>query len=382
MSLTLLQVSNKRELKEFIDFPNRLYENCANWVPALAADEYATLDPLKNAAFQHCRAVYFLARKDNRTVGRIAGIINDKANATWGENTVRFGWYDMEDDIRISKTLIQAVADWGRSQGMTTIKGPLGFSDMDKEGLLVDGFENLPSITTLYNHPYYGEHLEQLGFSKDVDWTQRIMKVPEEVSERTQQFAKTIEEKVGVRMLHPRSSSEVRKYGKGIFDLLNRSFHVLYEYSLLNDEQINAYIQQYLPFVHKDFVAIVLNQEDEVVGFAMTIPSLSKAMQKAKGRLFPFGFIHLLKGLRQRKLAELLMIGIDPRYQNKGLNALIFNYLHSNYIKQKVQWMVTNPQLEHNFASQNLFSRFESSPYMRRRCYSAPLHELNLQGSR
>lgn len=376
MSITIHQVSRRRELKKFINFPNQLYKGCENWVPAMTIDELATLDPKKNAAFQHCRAIYFLAYKGRKIVGRIAGIINDKANASWGENTVRFGWYDVMDELAVSKALIQAVADWGSAQGMTVIKGPLGFSDMDKEGLLVEGFENLPSITTLYNYPYYGTHLEQLGFRKDVDWTQRIMKVPEEVSERTQQFAKTIEEKVGVRMLHPSSSSEVRKYGKGVFDLLNRSFQVLYEYSLLNDEQIQAYIDQYMPFMNKDFVAIVLNHEDEVVGFALTIPSLSKAMQKANGKLFPFGFIHLLKGLRQRKLAELLMIGIDPRYQNKGLNALIFEHLHTNFIRQNVEWMVTNPQLETNHPSLNLFSRFDAQPYMRRRCYTAPLSEL------
>ncbi|MBO7278566.1 MAG: N-acetyltransferase [Bacteroidales bacterium] len=376
MSITIHQVSRRRELKKFINFPNQLYKGCENWVPAMTIDELATLDPKKNAAFQHCRAIYFLAYKGQKIVGRIAGIINDKANASWGENTVRFGWYDVTDDLAVSKALIQAVADWGSAQGMTVIKGPLGFSDMDKEGLLVEGFENLPSITTLYNYPYYGTHLEQLGFCKDVDWTQRIMKVPDTVSERTQRFAKTIGELAQVRMLKPNSTREVKKYGKGVFDLLNRSFQVLYEYSLLNDEQIQAYINQYMPFMNKDFVAIVLNHEDEVVGFALTIPSLSKAMQKAKGKLFPFGFIHLLKGLRQRKLAELLMIGIDPRYQNKGLNALIFEHLHTNFIRQNVEWMVTNPQLETNHPSLNLFSRFDAQPYMRRRCYTAPLSKL------
>ena len=376
MSITIHQVSRRRELKKFINFPNQLYKGCENWVPAMTIDELATLDPKKNAAFQHCHAIYFLAYKGRKIVGRIAGIINDKANASWGENTVRFGWYDVMDDLAVSKALIQAVADWGSAQGMTVIKGPLGFSDMDKEGLLVEGFENLPSITTLYNYPYYGTHLEQLGFCKDVDWTQRIMKVPDTVSERTRKFAKTIGELAQVRMLKPNSTREVKKYGKGVFDLLNRSFQVLYEYSLLNDEQIQAYINQYMPFINKDFVAIVLNHEDEVVGFALTIPSLSKAMQKAKGKLFPFGFIHLLKGLRQRKLAELLMIGIDPRYQNKGLNALIFEHLHTNFIRQNVEWMVTNPQLETNHPSLNLFSRFDAQPYMRRRCYTAPLSKL------
>lgn len=373
MAVSIVEVAKRKDLKRFITFPEKLYRDHPLWVPAMISDEYATLDRFLNPAFRHCEARYFLAVRDGETVGRVAAIINRNANRDWNERTVRFGWIDFIDDNEVSGALLDAVRQWGREKGMTCIKGPLGFSDMDKEGLLVEGFENLPSITTIYNYPYYGEHLERHGLVKDIDWTQRIMDLPDEIPERMETFARIVGERYGVRVMEARKAKDFRERAHEMFQTLNDCFKVLYEFTHLNDAQIESYINQYFPFIHKDFICIVLDRDDRVAGFAITLPSLSLAMRKARGRLFPFGFYHLLRGLRNRELVELLMIGIRPEYQNKGLNALIFDHLHRNFIRHGVKRLVTNPQLETNHPSLSLFDSYEMKPYMRRRSYRGEL---------
>lgn len=370
--VTVSTVKTKKELESFIRFPEELYKNHPLWVPPLRMDERNTLK--KSApAFRHCDAEYFLAYKDGKIAGRVAAIINHVANTDWKEKVVRFGWIDFIDDYEVSAALIKAVVDWGKEREMEYIKGPLGFSDMDKEGLLVEGYENLPSITCIYNYPYYVTHLERMGFVKDADWVQDIIDIPDQLPEKLARFEAVVKERYGYKVMYPKRNSEYRKRGLEIFDVMNSSFTNLYEYSRLNDEQIKDYVNQYLPFVDRDLTCILLDEKDDVIGFAVTIPSLSKAFRKAGGKLFPFGFIHILRGLKGDGLLEALMIGVKPEHQGKGLNSIIFSHVFKGAKKYGMKKMVTNPRLETNSRVFRIFDYFNPQLYMRRRCYKANL---------
>ena len=376
MTVIIKEVSSKRELKDFIAFPEKLYKNCPNWVNALWMDEYQTLLKDKNPAFEFCDAWYFVALKGNQIVGRVAAIINHNANKDWNEKHMRFGWLDFIDDMEVSTALMGKVESLAREKGMTSVNGPFGFSDMDREGLLVSGFENLGSLTTLYNYPYYQEHLEKLNYIKDADWSQREFEVLENVPEKLRLYSDIVQRRYGVRILHPKSRGELKKYGMGIFEALNKSFVPLYGFTPLNAGQMKSYVNQYLPMIHPKMICIILDKADTVVAFAITMPNLSRALQKSKGKLFPFGFIHLLKALGKFELVDLLMIGIVPEYQNKGLNAIIFDHLNTNLVKLGTKRVIANPQLENNTAVKILFDYYPSRDYMLRRCF---IKELDLE---
>lgn len=371
MNVEIKKVEKNSELRKFITFPEKLYKNHPLWVPALLSDELNTLKKTKNPAFEFCEADYFLAYRGKEIVGRVAAIINHKANKDWNEVTVRFGWIDFIDDYEVSEALIDTVAKWGKAKGATRIKGPLGFSDMDKEGLMVDGFDKIQSITCIYNYPYYVVHLERLGFVKDIDWTQQILGVPE-LSPDTLRYAELIEKRYGFHIFKAKNNKELEAKGEEIFNVLNDAWNgsSLYEFTRLSEAQIKAYVKQYLPMVNKDFICLVMNKEEKVVGFSICVPSLSYAMRKAKGRLFPFGFIHLLKALRKNDLLEAYMIGTLPEYQGKGVAILIFKHIHENAIKYGMKKMITNPQMETNRKVQSLWDSYEHEHYVRRRSYT------------
>lgn len=371
MNVEIKKVEKNSELRKFITFPEKLYKNHPLWVPALLSDELNTLKKTKNPAFEFCEADYFLAYRGKEIVGRVAAIINHKANKDWNEVTVRFGWIDFIDDYEVSEALIDTVAEWGKAKGATRIKGPLGFSDMDKEGLMVDGFDKIQSITCIYNYPYYVVHLERLGFVKDIDWTQQILGVPE-LSPDTLRYAELIEKRYGFHIFKAKNNKELEAKGEEIFNVLNDAWKgsSLYEFTRLSEAQIKAYVKQYLPMVNKDFICLVMNKEEKVVGFSICVPSLSYAMRKAKGRLFPFGFIHLLKALRKNDLLEAYMIGTLPEYQGKGVAILIFKHIHENAIKYGMKKMITNPQMETNRKVQSLWDSYEHEHYVRRRSYT------------
>lgn len=311
----------------------------------------------------------FLQKKDGEIVGRVAAIINHNANRDWGENRMRFGWLDFIDDNDVSIALMGKVEELAKEMGFTDVNGPFGFTDLDREGLLVDGFDVMGSFTTLYNFPYYGEHLEALGYEKEADWHQKIFDVPKEVPVKLKQFAKIIKEKYKVRIIEKASKKELRHYAYGLFETLNKSFVPLYGFTPLSEKQMKLYVDQFLPLINIDLICLIVNEENKVVAFAVTMPSLSIAMRRAKGKLFPFGFIHILKALKNYETIDMLMIGIQPEYQNKGLNALIFEHLNSNYIKIGAKKVITNPQLEDNIAVMKLFEYYESTPLKSRRCY-------------
>lgn len=373
MAITITKVQSKRELCDFIHFPEQLYKGCENWVPALYSDEIQTLRKDKNPAFEYCDADYFLAYKDGILSGRVAAIINNKANTDWDCKVVRFGWLDFVEDQEVLDALMASVEKWGKERGCDTVKGPLGFTDMDKEGSLVEGYDKLSSFTCLYNYPYYDTLLKANGLEKDADWLQAVVNISPELPE-VLKYADLVEQRFGIRVYKPKSISELgKRYGKELFQTLNKAFSELYQFTTLTDRQIDAYVKSYISILNKDFVCVLLDKDDKAVGFAVCVPQLSKAIKKAKGRLFPFGFIHILKALRKNDCLEALLIGVVPEYQRMGASVLIFKYLHENAIKYGIKQMIMNPQLETNLKVQTMFDAYHPEPYTRRRAYSKKL---------
>lgn len=369
--IDIVPVNSRRLLRRFVDYPDRLYHNCPQWVPALRNDELDTFNPRKNGAYAFSESACFLAECDGQTVGRVAAIINHHADDTDG--VVRFGWLDFEDDTEVLRRLIDAVANWGRQRGRTVIKGPWGFTDMDKEGLLVEGFEHLSPFTCLYNHPYYDLRLQELGFVKDVDWTQRTMQVESELPSAFQ-YTSLIEERFGIHVVKARSTRQIgRHYGMALFHMYNEAFAPLAGFSPLTDQQVKTYLRTYVPILDKDFVAIAVDTNDQPVGFLACVPSLSQAIRRAHGRLTPWGLMHLFHALKHNDTLEALIIGVDPKYQNCGVPLLLFRYLHTNCLRRGIGRIVFNPQLEENHKVQNLFSIYNTEPYMRRRAYKRDL---------
>ena len=367
--LTILPVEGKRMLRQFINFPLALYKDCDKWVPAFEDDEYKSLGP-KNPSLAFCERELFLAFRGKEVVGRVAAIINHNANKKWNENTVRFGWWDMVEDFDVARALVDKVEEWGKVRGATKIKGPLGFTDMDREGLLVEGFDQDSPFTVIYNHPYYAEYLERMGFRKDVDWTQRYIDFSETLPPMMQ-YASLAEKRYGVHLYRARTLRQMARRGREMFHVLNDAFAGLYEYSKLTEEQIDGYVKQYVPVLNKDMVAFVVNEEDKLVAFAVTMPHISAGVRKAKGRLLPFGWMHILPQLNPKKnhIAEGLLIGVLPEYQAKGAALLMLKYLHEYFIRLGIKRMLMNPQLEENHKVQTLFGDYNPQPYQRRRSY-------------
>ena len=373
MSLNIIKVETKAQLRQFIRFPYKLYADCENWVPALEGDEFDTFNPAKNGAYEYCEAECYLAEKNGEIAGRVAAIINHNANRQWGEEIVRFGWLDFIEDQEVLDALMAAVMAYGKARGCVKAKGPWGFTDMDKEGLLVDGYEHLSPFTCLYNYPYYDSMLKAAGFVKDVDWTQKVVEVSPELPNMFK-FADLVEKRYGLHVARSHSTRELcRKYGMPIFHMYNETFAPLFQFSPLTDKQIENYLQTYVPILDKDFVAVCLDADDKPVGFAFCVPTLSKAVKKSGGRLFPFGFMRILHALRHNDTLEALMIGVLPEYQDKGASVLLFKYIHENCIKRGITKMILNPQLEENFKVQSLFGEYTTEPFMRRRAYSKPV---------
>ena len=373
MSITIQEISGTRGLKKFAKFPINLYKGNEYYVPALVLDEVGTLNSKNNPAFDFCESVYYMAYKDGEPVGRIAGIINHKANEKSGEKAGRFGFVDFIDDKEVSKALFNAVEKWAKSKGMTEIHGPLGFTDMDPEGTLVEGFDQLSTMSAIYNYPYYPQHIESMGYEKAIDWVEYKIKVPECVPEKHQRISDIVQRKYNLRILKFKSASDVYKgnYGQKIFDLINNAYADLYGYSTLSQRQIDYYVKMYIPMIRLDLVTLIIREEDDtVVGFGISLPSLSHAMQKAKGHLFPFGWIHLLKALKTKpKVIDLYLTGVLPEYQNKGVNALLFNDLIPVYIGLGVEYAESNPELASNNAVQAQWDYFKREHHKTRRAF-------------
>lgn len=369
MSVTIKAVSSKSEMKTFVRFANRLYKGNRYYVPSMPLDDLNTLDKNKNGAFEFCEAEYYLAYKDGNVAGRVAAIINHKANESWKVKQVRFGWFDFIDDIEVSEALLNAVIAFGQAHGMTQIAGPLGFTDFDPEGMLVEGFDRLSTMALIYNHPYYPEHMKKLGYYKETGWVEYRITIPDQMPEKHVRYAEIIREryKLTVRKLSRRQIRKER-YGHKLFQLINETYCVLYGYSLLSEKQIDQYVDMYLSIVDTKMLTFIENEKGELVAAGISIPSLSEALQKCNGEIVPFGWWHLLKAMYWKKpdTLDLLLIGIRPDYQSKGLNSLVFVDLFENYKKLGFKYAETNANLETNVKVQAMWAPFEKILHKRR----------------
>ena len=375
-SIQIKKVETKKDLKAFIEFHYDLYEGNQYDAPNLYSDELNTLSRNKNAAFDFCEAEYFLALKEGKVVGRVAAIINNKANEKWDKKDVRFGWIDFIDDIEVSKALLKAVEDYGREKGMTSVVGPLGFTDMDPEGMLTWGFDQLGTMATIYNYDYYPKHMEKLGgWEKDNDYVEYRLDVPETAPEKYTKIAEMVEKRYN---LHARklTKKEIFEggYGKKLFDLINVTYANLYGFSELTDRQIDQYVKMYFPLADLDLITVVEdgNKDNQLVGLAITIPSLTRALQKChRGRLFPFGWWHLLRAIKFHKteVVDLLLIGVLPEYRSKGANSLVFADLIPRYVKYGFKWGETHVEMETNESVQSQWGPLDPTMHKKRRCY-------------
>ena len=376
MAIIIKKVSSKKELKTFIRFNYELYKGNPYSVPDLYDDMLNTFHPKKNAAFEFCEADYFLAYKDDKVVGRVAAIINHRANETWNKKEVRFGWIDFIDDLEVSKSLLDTVARWGKERGMNMIVGPLGFTDMDAEGMLIEGYDQLSTMSTIYNFPYYPRHMEQLGFEKEADWVEFKLTVPDKLPEKFVRISEIILQKYKLKIKKvTRKEIKTQNYGQKIFDLINEAYAPLYGYSKMTQGQINQYIKMYLPLIDLRMVSLVEDENGELIAAGISMPSLSEALQKAKGKMLPGGWYYLLKALfiKKPKVLDLLLVGVKPEYQSKGVNALLFYDLVPIYQQMGFQYGESNPELELNKKVQSQWSAFESIQHKKRRAYKKML---------
>lgn len=373
MSVIIKKVSSKDDLMNFIQFGIDLYKENEYFVPPLIYDERATLNRSKNPAFDHCDASYFLAYREGKIVGRIGVFINYKSNERWNQKYGRFGFVDFIDDNDVVDALFGAAESWARSRGMEKIHGPLGFTDLDHEGMLIEGFDRLGTMATIYNYPYYPKHLERMGYMKDKDWLEFLIQIPSEVPERFSRMADIVKKRFGLIVKHFDRKQDVYPYAKEIFKLINRAYKDLYGYVELSERQIDYYVDMYIPMIRLEFVTLVLKQNDnKLVGVGIGLPSMSDALRKAKGRFLPNGWYHLykaLKGKGHNGILDLLMVAVDPEYQGKGVNALMFNEFIPAANKLGMTMAESNVELEDNNRVHSLWNGLEVEQHKRRRAF-------------
>lgn len=381
MSILIRKVQNKADLKKFIRFNYELYKDNPYSVPDLYEDMLDTYNPKKNPAFEFCEADYFLALRGGEVVGRVACIINHKANRTWNSNVARFGWIDFIDDIEVSKALLDTAEGWARSMKCDKIIGPMGFTDLDAEGMLIDGFDQLSTMSTTYNFPYYPEHLERHGYTREVDWVERKIYVPEDGHEAEQdkyfRVADIVRRRFHLRVRKFKNVKEIKKddYVYKVFDVVNKAYAPLFGFSEINHRQVDKYANQYLQFLDLRLLTVVENTDGDPVAMGVGIGSLSRALQQAKGKLFPFGWYHLLKAIyfKHSEIIDLLLVAVLPEYQNKGVNALLFADIIPIAKKMGFKFAESHPQLETNEKSQDQWKYLDQKIHKRRRCYQKEL---------
>lgn len=370
MAVTIKEVTTRKELRRFASFPNELYADNKFFVPQIVSMDMDTFDPKKNKAFEVCEGTYWLALDESgRTVGRIAGIINHKYNKKVGENICRFGWIDFIESQEVVHALIETVTEWGRGKGMDILEGPVGFLEFDVSGVLVDGFDKLPTAYGKYNAPYYEPMLLKESLERVTDYVEYRIAVPQDLG-RYRRFAELVSERYGVREGTYSSKKElVRKYADGLFHVMNVCYSGLHGFSELSPAQCDDLKKQFLGNLSTDFISVIVDKDDKVVAFSVTMPSLSKALQKAKGSLFPFGWFHILRALRHNDVADALLIGVLPEYRDKGVNAIINLKLGETFHRKGIKWLESTRELEENQSVQNMWSRLERTLDKRARIY-------------
>ncbi len=367
------RIESLRDLKRFVSFQYSLYDGNRYWVPPPRGDELKSLRKDKNPAFDFCDAAYWLAFDNGKIVGRVAGIINKKCNERWHEKAARFGWFDFVDDKEVSSALLGEAEKWAARNGMDSVHGPLGFTDMDGEGALIEGFDEVSTLGALYNYPYYPQHIENAGYVKDADWVEYQVTAPKELNPEVERVAEIAARRYNLKVLKVKKAKELLPYAKEIFKVLNQAYKDLYGFVELSDKQIDMYVKQYFGFILPEYVPVVLDSNGRVAAFGITMPSLSKAFQKNRGRLFPFGFIPVLRAMKNNPNADLYLTAVRPDLQNKGVNAILINEVAKVFVNNRIEKVETNRELEANVKVQSQWKFFEKRQHKRRRCYKKEL---------
>lgn len=372
MSVEIRPVRTRAELRTFVNFPEKLYRNNPYYVPPLVFDQMDTLDQEKGAAQEFCDSELYLAYKDGELAGRVAAIVNHKANEQWHHKEVRFGWYDFIEDPEVAEALMEKVYEFGRKYKMESVVGPLGFTDFDPEGMLIDGFDRISTMALIYNYPYYNDYLDRMGFGKDADWIEYRVTVPTEMPDRWERMSRIIEQRANVHLRQlTRKIVREENYGMKVFRCINDCYKDLYNFTVLPDHMAEKYLGFYLSILDLRYLSMVENEKGELVAFGITMPSIAKALQKSRGKLFPFGWWHLGKAMffKNDDTAEMLLVGVHPDYQNSGIQSLIFMDMFRKYHDFGIRYAETNAILETNLKNQGQFRDFEHECKKRRRSY-------------
>lgn len=356
--ITVNEIASKRDLKKFVAFPFQLYKNCKYWVPSLIKDEMETLDASKNPVFKNAEAWYYLAYKNNEIVGRIAVILNHLEVNGQGKKKIRFGWLDMMDDLEVTKALLEKVFEKGREHHLEYAEGPVGFSNMEKAGILTMGFEEMNTMITWYHYPYYAAHMEKLGFEKQATWVEYKMNVPQSIFEKVRKFSELVKSRYGLSVIRFKNKKEILPYVDHMFDLLNKTYNALQTFVPIQQYQIDYYKEKYFSFIHPDYITCIKDTGGKLIAFSIVMPSFSKALKKANGKLFPFGWNYILKAQKKNDTAAFYLIGIDPEYQGKGVTAIIFEEMQNLFNAKGIQTVETNPELKENKAVQQLWKDY------------------------
>ncbi|AXT54888.1 GNAT family N-acetyltransferase [Aquimarina sp. AD1] len=367
--ITIKEITSKADLTTFVKFPFELYKDSPYYVPSIIKEELDVMNPAKNPVFKNAVAKYFLAYKNNKIVGRIAAIINWIEVKEQQKPKIRFGWFDVIDDLEVTKALLEKVVDFGKQNYLEYMEGPVGFSNMDKAGILIKGFEELNTMITWYNYPYYQKHMEQLGFEDAATWVEYKIKVPTETKDKVIKFAKIIKERYQLQLLKFKKSKELLKYADDMFDLLNKTYSSLQTFVPIQQYQIEMYKKKYLPYLNPEYITCIADKNGKLIAFSIVMPSFSKALKKMNGKIYPLKFLHILKAQRRNDTAAFYLIGVDPEYQNKGVTALIFKEMNETFIRNGIEMVETNPELEENKAIQALWNDYEHEQHKMRRTY-------------
>ena len=369
MSIEIRRVTNKREMKKYVQFPNKLYKNNEYFIPSLFMDDMAVLDKKKNPAYDNCISESWLAYKDGKIAGRITGIYLSEYKKIWKRDVARFGWVDFIDDNDVSKALFDTVEKWSKEQGAQGISGPQGFTDLDPEGMLTKGFDELGTMPMIYNYSYYPEHIKQYGYEKDADWLEFEIKVPESIPEKVKRVQQLVLKRKHLKMIDAKKSKDLLPYANGIFDVLVESYKDLYGFMPLTREQVDAYTKQYIPFTDPKFSKVIVDENDKVIAFSIAIPSLSRALQKSKGKLFPFGWYHLIKAMKKPVGLDLYLVAVLPEYQKSGIIAVIMGAATEASIEAGIKTAESSGELEDNKEIQAIWGSYEHRQHKRRRCF-------------
>ena len=373
--IEVIKVESKKNVKDFVMFPFELYKDCEYWVPPIINEEIDAMDTNKNPVFKNAEAEFYLAYKENKIVGRIAAIVNWVEIEEQKKNKLRFGWYDTIDDINVSKALMDKVLEFGKSRNLEFVDGPVGFSNMDKAGLLIEGFNELNTMITWYHYPYQKEHLNKLGFSKLAEWVEYKIKIfsAEEAPEKVKKFSKIIQERYNLKVVNFKSTKEIIPYVDKMFELLNVTYSNLQTYVTIKQYQIDFYKEKFIKYIHPDFIKCCLDENDNLIAFLITMPSFSRALKKINGKIGLMGYFHLFKAQHFNDRVSLYLIGVDPKYQSKGVTAVIFNELQQTFNNRGIIEVETNPELVENKAIQAFWKNYESTLHKRRATFTKSL---------